>query len=62
MEECTWVINHWGELTLIVTGVISIASVITKLTPTEVDNKFVALILKSVELLALNSKPIELKK
>lgn len=62
MDKYLWLINHWEEITLAATGVVSVASIIAKLTPTEVDNKLVALILKIVDVLALNNKPTELKK
>lgn len=42
--------------------VIAIASVIAKITPTEVDNKVLALMLKIVDILAINTKPTKLKK
>lgn len=51
-----WILNHWQELLLIVTSIVTVASLIAKLTPTEADDKFVQKILDFINLLALNKK------
>ena len=51
-----WIIANWDSVFIIVTGIIGVASVIAKLTPTEVDDKWVAKILQFVDLLALTPK------
>ena len=73
-----WLTSHWGSLLTVVTSVISAASVVAKITPTQTDDLVIATILKVVDLLAfsreiadfgtvvdllaLNNKPTELKK
>lgn len=48
-----WVVEHWKDLALIVTGIISAASVVVKLTPTPVDDAVLEKIVKICEVLAL---------
>ncbi len=50
------------ELFTIIPLIISIASVVAKLTPTEVDNKVVAFALKFIDFLAINNVPTKLRK
>ena len=49
-------------LVSLVTAVVTIASIIARLTPTEVDNVWMARILKAIDIFALNNKPTEHKK
>ena len=56
-----WIINHWGDLALIVTGVISVASVIAKLTPTTVDDNILGKFIILMDKLGLNNKPTVVK-
>ena len=66
MEEMNWLdwmLANWEtSIVVIVMGVITIASTIVKLTPTEVDDVWLYKILKLLEKLGLNNKPVELKK
>ena len=55
----TWTIAHSGDILAIITGVIATASVIVKLTPTEVDNAWLAKIAKVTEWLALNKDKLK---
>ena len=57
-----WVISHWLDIVAVITGIVTVASIIAKLTPTETDDKIVAKILQVIDLLAINNKPTELKK
>jgi len=56
-----WIIANWASVVAIVTGIVTVASIIAKLTPTETDDKIVGYILKIVDFLALNNKPTEIK-
>ena len=42
---------------LLITGIITVASVIVKLTPTQVDNKVINVIIKILQALSLYKKP-----
>ena len=57
-----WIIANWESVMAIVAGVISVASVIAKLTPTETDNVIVGKLLQIIDLLAINNKPTQVKK
>jgi hypothetical protein len=57
-----WITENWATILIVVSAVISIASVIVKLTPNETDNKILAIIIKVFETLGLNTKPVEPKK
>jgi len=52
-----WVMNNSETLIASVTGIVSVASVVAKLTPTKTDDKIVFAILKLVDIIALNNKP-----
>lgn len=56
-----WITNHWTDVVAIVTGIVTVASIIARLTPTETDNAIIAKILQIIDMLALNNKPTELK-
>lgn len=45
----------------IITSIITIASIIAKVTPTETDNRVLGVILTVIDKLALNNKPTEIK-
>ncbi|MBB4267369.1 hypothetical protein [Roseospira visakhapatnamensis] len=49
-----WIVTHWDDLLLIVTGLISVASAIAALTPTPADDRLVGALRRIVEALALN--------
>ena len=51
-----WILTHSAELIAIVTAVVTTASLVANLTPTKVDNKILASIIKVVNLLGLNVK------
>jgi len=55
--DILWVINNWETILLVATGIVTGASVIAKLTPSETDDKWLAKILKVVDMLAINNKP-----
>jgi hypothetical protein len=57
-----WITANWGSLISILTGVVTISSVVAKLTPTEVDNKVVGTALQVIDVLALNNKPTVINK
>jgi len=51
-----WIIQNSGELLQIVTAVVTIASVVANLTPSEADNKIVNAVIRFVNMLGLNIK------
>jgi hypothetical protein len=53
-----FIIAYWVYAPTVVT----IASIIAKVTPNEVDNKFALILSKIVDVFAFSSKPTELKK
>lgn len=56
-----WIIAHWAELSLVVTGIITVASVIAKWTPTEVDDNLLGKFIMLMDIIGLNNKPTEIK-
>jgi hypothetical protein len=52
-----WIQENWEILVGIVTGVVTVASLIVKLTPTPKDDDFIAKIMAIINALALN-KPL----
>lgn len=48
--------NHWDELALAVTGLITFASVVVKFTPTPKDDAILAKIIQVFEVISLNKK------
>lgn len=56
-NKMDWLNANWTDVIFIVTAVISIASVIAKLTPTKVDDNIVGKIIVLMDKLALNNKP-----
>lgn len=55
--DIMWVVENWPVMLLGVTSVVTGASILAKLTPTETDDAFVAKLLKFIDLLAINNKP-----
>ena len=51
-----WIIANSKDLLLIVTGMVTVASIIVKLTPTPKDDAIMAKILPWLEKIALNKK------
>lgn len=56
-----WITANWGSLVAIVTGVVTLASIVAKITPTKTDDKYVGYALKFINFLAVSAKPIEKK-
>jgi hypothetical protein len=56
MEYINWIMNHKTELALVLTSVISIASVIVKMTPSTKDDEILSRFTKIVKALALTPK------
>lgn len=59
--EYLWILQNWDIILGAATGIITSASIIAKLTPTEVDNKILLILLKFIDKLAINNKPTEKK-
>tara|TARA_R100001244_G_scaffold121224_2_gene90849 strand:- start:1188 stop:1361 length:174 start_codon:yes stop_codon:yes gene_type:complete len=53
-----WLAENW---LVVVTSVVTIASVIVKITPNETDNKILEIIIKIFEKLGLNTPPVKPK-
>jgi hypothetical protein len=51
-----WILNHWQDIVMIITGVISIASIIVSLTPTKKDDEALGKVIKVLNYIALNFK------
>lgn len=56
LEGLIWVGNHLGLIVEVVVGVVGVASIIVRLTPTTADDKFLAPIVRFVEALSLARK------
>lgn len=56
-----WLLENWETILTAVTMIVTGASVIAKLTPTETDNIFLGKLLKFIDTLAINNKPTEMK-
>jgi hypothetical protein len=53
-----WIANNWQELLAAITGVVTAASLIARLTPTKVDDEYVQKLISLVNFLAIN-KPVK---
>ncbi|MDH4319963.1 MAG: hypothetical protein OEV73_00540 [Desulfobulbaceae bacterium] len=51
-----WLLNHWQDILTAISGVVTAASIIVKLTPTPADDAALARVLRLLDLLALNPK------
>jgi len=51
-----YIVNNWQEIIGVFTALVTAASIIVKLTPTESDNKILDAVLKATQILALNKK------
>jgi hypothetical protein len=49
-----WLTNNWSDIAIVLSAVVTIASVIVKLTPTPKDDSWLAKVLRVVGWLALN--------
>ena len=54
MEYITWIQENWEAVLAIVTGVVTVASLISSLTSTPKDDAIVSKIKRFVDMLALN--------
>lgn len=61
-ELIAYVTLHSGDLVAIVTGLVTVASIIAKLTPSESDNKVVDKIAAIVNTVAMNPKSEKARK
>lgn len=52
-----WILMHQSELIGIATGIVTVASIVAKITVNETDNKWVGYALKILDMLALNTQP-----
>ena len=55
-DVINWITEHQGDLLAIITGIVTVASLIANLTPTEKDDSIVGKISGIINLLALNLK------
>lgn len=51
-----YIINHWTDILGIITGLVTIASIIVKLTPTKKDDEALSTIMKLLNFIAINPK------
>ncbi len=51
-----WILANWENVLLIISGVISVASIIVKLTPTPNDDAILARVISFLKILSLNKK------
>lgn len=51
-----WIIANWESVLIIVSGAISVASVIVKLTPTPKDDAILSKVIAFLKILSLNKK------
>lgn len=54
MEIYNWIVEHWDDIALIITGIISVSSLIVKLTPTLKDDTFLLKVIKFLSKVGLN--------
>ncbi len=52
-----WIVNNWGAILAAIPMVIGIATIITKLTKNETDDKILAFFMKLVDLIAIHAEP-----
>lgn len=48
-----WAVAHWAQLLAVVTGVVTVASVVVQLTPTQADDAALAKVMRVLEALSL---------
>ena len=51
-----WIIANWESILLIISGAISVASIIVKLTPTPKDDAILSKVIAFLKILSLNKK------
>ena len=52
-----WLLTNWVDITAIIGGVVFVASILAKLTPTQVDDNIIGQIIILLDKLALNNTP-----
>jgi len=57
-----WIAENWQVVAMVIPGIITLASVIVKLTPNETDNEVLEAVIKFFEKLGLNTDPVKKKK
>ena len=55
--DIMWIVENWPIMLLGITGIVTGASILARLTPTEVDDVFIAKLLKFIDFIAINNKP-----
>ena len=58
----TLIQQNWDVLINTITGLVTLAAVIAKITPTEVDNNLLGKFIILMDKLGLNNKPTKIKK
>ena len=51
-----WMLNHWKDIVGIITGAVTLASLIVSLTPTKKDDEALGKVMKVLNIIALNFK------
>ena len=56
MAPIAWIFDNWQTIAVVITGIISVASIIVKVTPTQRDDQALAKVLKVLAVFALTPK------
>ena len=51
-----WLTSHWIEIIAVLGGITSTASIVVKWTPTQADDKFLAKVVRFLNVVAINPK------
>lgn len=49
----TWIMEHWKDILAVIGGIVAVASIIVKLTPTQKDDNILAKVIKILAALSL---------
>lgn len=49
----TWIMEHWKDILAVIGGIVTVASIIVKLTPTQKDDNVLAKVIKILAALSL---------
>ena len=52
-----WLLENWDNILLGITSIVTGASIIAKLTPTQTDDEIIGKILRFIDKIALNNEP-----
>lgn len=52
-----WVIQNWDNIALIVTSIVTAASIVVRLTPTKRDDEALGKVMRILNFIAINKKP-----